>query len=147
MDASIIQTHDLIQKLLGEGKLKEAGLDSEVFNFFPKNDVNRVINPVHPDIKNACLTRLKEAISLHIRSIYNLSKIGKLSKDEIRPFVVQWINKKCLFLFKKKCVKFINGWLFTKGALTSNYKLNVYPDYEIPVYYDYEPVNKKRKIE
>jgi len=53
------------------------------------------------------------------------------------------INKKCLFLFKKKCVKFINGWLFTKGALTSNYKLNLYPDYEISVYYD---LNKKRKI-
>jgi hypothetical protein len=92
MDASINQTHDLIQKLLGEGKLKEAGLASEAFNLFPKNDVDRVINPVHPDIKNACLARLRGAVSLHIRSIYNLSKIGKLSKDEIRPYVVQWIT-------------------------------------------------------
>jgi hypothetical protein len=47
------------------------------------------------------------------------------------------INKKCLNLFKKKCKKCMYGWLFIKGAITHNYKSNM----------EYEPVNKKRKIE
>lgn len=99
MDASINQTHDLIQKLLKEGKLKEAGLASEAFNLFPKNDVTRVINPVHPDIKNACLIRIKE--SSDIRMIYNLAKIAKLSKDEVREHVCRWIRDENHFNFSK----------------------------------------------
>jgi hypothetical protein len=92
MDAKIIETCDCLEKLLKEGKMEEAKLVSQTLKLFPEKEVDRVVNPVHPDIKNACLTRLRGAISLHIRSIYNLSKIGKLSKDEIRPFVVQWIT-------------------------------------------------------
>lgn len=74
MDASIIQARESIQKIL-----KEAGLTFE--DFKPKE--------VHPDIKNACLLRIKESSDIFM--IYNLAKIAKLSKDEVREHVCKWI--------------------------------------------------------
>ena len=99
MDASIRETCDSLEKFLKEGKMEEAKLVSQTLKLFPKNDVDRAINPVHPDIKKACLIRLTD--STDIRMIYNLAKISKLSKDEVREHVCRWIREESKFNHSK----------------------------------------------
>jgi hypothetical protein len=96
MDASIQETHDLLIKCLKEGKFKEAELVSKAYKLFPERETDRVINPVHADIKAACIDLIKRSNRIDV--IHRLATIAKLSKDEVREHVVRWINDRGLLI-------------------------------------------------
>lgn len=89
---TLIRDLDMLEKLVQEEKTKQI----EAAKLFKKD---QIIDPVHPDIKEACLTRLTD--STDIQMIYNLAKIARLSKDEVREHVCRWIREETNYNFTK----------------------------------------------
>lgn len=90
LDSTIEKSYETLLKLLKEEKLTEAKqLAAFISNVFSEKDVDRVMNPVDPKIKAACLKRLKNPCSCE--TICNLAKIAKLQNSEVSPFIAEWI--------------------------------------------------------
>jgi hypothetical protein len=83
------------------------------FNDLPDDVLWLIFQPL-------CVNIIKETSIMNVEDFEHWKMFFHIECCErFREFAL--INKKCKFLFRKKCFKFAGGWLFRNGALTYDY--------------------------